>query len=101
MLFWVTTRGRERIFSNPRDSAIVRMASRRTLLLSLVKLSPLVGPLAARFENSGIDIALAEPIMGYNGFGVTPLPTVIGDGPTAFAPPIPVGRLPQPKPNCV
>ena len=54
MLFCVTTRGRESIFSKPRDSAIVRMASMRTLLLALTKLRPLVGLVTGRFENRGI-----------------------------------------------
>ena len=43
MLFCVTTRGRDRIFSKPRDSASVRTVSIRTLLLALMKLRPLVG----------------------------------------------------------
>ena len=55
MLFCVTTRGRERIFSKPRDSAIVRIASIRTLLLALTKLRAAGRPgVTPRFENSGI-----------------------------------------------
>src|SRR5438270_4752744 len=103
MLFCVTTRGRERIFNNPRDSAMVRMASRRTLLLALMKLRPLVGPLAARFENSGIctpvvGVGAAVPIIGYNGLVPN---TVVGDVPTALAPPMDVRPLPHPILSCV
>src|SRR6185312_4428824 len=102
MLFCVTTRGRDSIFSSPRDSAIVKMASRRTLLLALMKLRPLVGPFAARFENSGICtplLLLPPPTTGYIGFGV--FPTVKGEVPTDVDPPTPEGLFPQPNPNCV
>ncbi len=61
MLFWVTTRGRESIFSKPRDSAMVRMASIRTLLLALTKLRPLVGLVTGRFENNGIVLPVVVP----------------------------------------
>ena len=67
MLFWVTTRGRDRIFSKPRDSAMVRMASIRTLLLALTKLRPLVGLVTARFENSGICVPVVASV---------PVPTI-------------------------
>ena len=55
MLFWVTMRGRERTFSKPRDSAIVRTTSIRMLLVALISDKPLVGPTAPRFENNGIE----------------------------------------------
>src|SRR5215469_17973268 len=99
MLFCVTTRGRDRIFNKPRDSAMVRTASSRTALLALTKLMPLVGAVAARFENRGIwtPPALLPLTTGYSGFGV--LPTLRGDVPTEVAPPMPVGLLPQPNPS--
>ena len=56
MLFCVTMRGRERTFSKPRDSAIVRIMSIRMLLVALISCRPLVGPIAPRFENSGIEL---------------------------------------------
>src|SRR5208337_1429339 len=97
MLFCVTTRGRERIFSNPRDSAMVRIKSTRMLLLALTNEKPLVGPVAGKFENSGICPAAPADWM-YN--GCNPF-SVIGEDPTDPAPPAAVGPLPQPKPNCV
>src|ERR1700691_1769220 len=103
MLFWVTTRGRDRIFTRPRDSAIVRTASRRTLAVSLVILIPLVGLVEPKLENNGIwtpvvEVGVEDPMMGYSGV----IPKVaVGVVPTALAPPIPVVLLPHPKPSCV
>src|ERR1700682_1174450 len=89
MLFCVTTRGRERIFSKPRDSAIVRMASMRTLLLALRKLMPLFGLVTGRFENNGICWPVVGegtevPMIGYSGLRPK---TEAGEDPTADAPP--------------
>src|SRR5216683_3190699 len=100
MLFCVTTRGRERIFNRPRDSAMVRIASKRTLLLAVMKLRPLVGPVAARFENSGIwtpvpGFGALLPMIGYRAPGV--LKAVVGEVPTALAPPIAAPALPKPR----
>src|SRR5271156_7088554 len=98
MLFCVTTRGRERIFSSPRDSSMVRMASSRTAELALRNEKPLVGPVAPRFENSGIctpvvPVGRVVPIIGYLGT----MPKVeSGDVPAADAPPTAVVVLPQP-----
>ena len=61
MLFCVTTRGRERIFSNPRDSAAVSTASTRTLLLAVMKLRPLDGLVTGKLENSGIWVPVPLP----------------------------------------
>src|SRR5271163_1182510 len=101
MLFCVTTRGRERTFSKPRDSAIERMASMRTLLLAFTKLKPLVGEVDPRFENNGIDEP--EPLPPVPGTviypGFSPL-TVVGDEPAAWFPPRALCPLPQPKPSC-
>src|SRR5271165_4808485 len=102
MLFWVTTRGRERIFNRPRDSAMVRTASNRTALLAFTKLIPLVGPTAPKFENSGIctpvfPVGAAVPMIGYDAPGV--LKTESGEGPTVLEPPTPVAALPKPKPS--
>src|SRR2546427_11084306 len=104
MLFCVTTRGRDRIFNKPRDSAIVRIASSLTALLAFTKLRPLVGPVAARLENNGICTPLpgagAEvPLIGYSAPGV--LKTEVGDAPTALAPPRWLAWLPKPKPSWV
>src|SRR5690349_3723293 len=101
MLFCVTTRGRERILSNPRDSAMVRIASIRTLPLEFWNPIPLVGLVTGKFENSGIwlsvvPVGAAVPTMVYSGL---PPNTPIGDVPTLVAPPIAVVPLPQPKPN--
>ena len=63
MLFCVTTRGRERTFSKPRDSAIERMASMRTLLLAFTKLNPLVGEVDPRFENNGIEAPVPDVLV--------------------------------------
>src|SRR3954451_6945840 len=101
MLFCVTTRGRDRIFSNPRDSAIVRMASMRTLLLALTKLNPLVGLVTGILENSGIVLPVVEPppdVPPVMYPGVSP-PTVVGEVPTEDAPPTAVLPSPQPKPS--
>src|SRR5215471_1481973 len=100
MLFCVTTRGRDRIFSNPRDSAMVRMASRRTLLLEVWNERPLVGPTTGMFENSGIWFRVLPegsdvPTMGYNG---VPPKTPTGDVPTELAPPRLLVPLPHPNP---
>jgi len=54
MLFCVTTRGRDRTFSKPRDSAMVSRTSICMLLVALTKERPLVGPTAPRLENNGI-----------------------------------------------
>src|SRR5262249_3766657 len=102
MLFCVTTRGRERIFNSPRDSAMVRMASSRMELLALMKLRPLVGPVTPRFENKGILTPLPGegawvPLTGYIAPGV--LNADKGEVPTELAPPTPVGPLPHPKPS--
>ena len=51
----MTTRGRDRTFSKPRDSAIVRTASMRTVLLAFRKVKPLLGEVEPRLENKGID----------------------------------------------
>src|SRR6266498_803548 len=97
MLFCVTTRGRDRIFNKPRDSAMVRIASRRTLLVALTKLRPLVGPMAGKFENNGICVAVGLPVIMYVGAGV--FPTMIGETPAPVAPPTAVGLLPHPNPS--
>src|ERR1022692_4367820 len=64
ILFWVTTRGRDRSFSMPRDSAIERTASLRTVLLAFKKVKPLVGYVGARFENNGIYDPVDELLPG-------------------------------------
>src|ERR1035437_7312717 len=97
MLFCVTTRGRERIFSSPRDSAMVSTRSIRMLLVALTKERPLVGPFAGKFENSGIN----PLVFWYKMLLRLVLDGVLGELPTACAPPIALGPLPQPKPNCV
>src|SRR5215469_5871790 len=101
MLFCVTTRGRDRIFSKPRDSAIVSTASIRTLLLALTKVRPLVGLVTGRFENSGIcaPVVLEAPPVVIQ-LGLSPL-MVVGEVPTDDAPPTAECPLPQPKPNWV
>src|SRR3984957_15917960 len=101
MLFWVTTRGRESTFSKPRDSAMVRMASIRTLLLDVWNPKPLVGLVTARFENNGIAfnvvaVGAVFPTMVYSGL---PPNTPIGDA--SVAPPTVEELLPQPKPSWV
>src|SRR5271165_1281937 len=101
MLFWVTTRGRDRIFNNPRDSAMLIKASIRTELLTFRNENPLVGPAGARLENSGICTPVvgegAEvPMIGY--FGLTPN-VEVGVMPTAGTPPTEVDALPQPNPS--
>src|SRR5215475_10402795 len=101
MLFCVTTRGRDKIFSKPRDSAMVRMASRRTILLEVWNEKPLVGASAGMFENSGIwfrvvDVGAEDPTMAYSGF---PPKTPTGDVPTALAPPTVDEALPHPNPS--
>src|SRR6266478_3702746 len=103
MLFCVTTRGRERIFSKPRDSAMVRTASMRTLLLALRKLMPLFGLVTGRFEDNGICWPVVGegtevPIIGYSGLRPK---TDVGEVPTADAPPTALVPLPQPKPSWV
>src|SRR5438034_4951187 len=103
MLFWVTTRGRERIFSKPRDSARVKIASMRTLLLALTKLIPLLGLVTGRFENNGIcwpvvGEGAVVPMIGYNGLRPK---TDVGEVPTDDAPPIELVPLPHPKPSWV
>src|SRR4029077_17014952 len=103
MLFWVTTRGRDNTFSNPRDSAIVRMASMRMLLLEFWNPIPLVGLVTPRLENNGIwlidpAIGAVLPRMVYRGW---PPNVPIGDAPTLPAPPTVLAALPQPKPSCV
>src|SRR4051794_38523457 len=103
MLFCVTTRGRERIFSSPRDSAMVRMASMRMLLLEFWNPIPLVGLVTGRFENNGIWLMLVGegavfPIIVYSGL---PPNVPIGEVPTLPAPPTVVVPLPHPKPNWV
>src|SRR5580693_10696306 len=88
ILFCVTTRGRDRTFSKPRDSAIERTASMRTVLLAFRKVKPLVGEVAPRFENNGIELPV-EPVVVPGTVmhpGVKP-PTVVGEEPTAEAPP--------------
>src|SRR6476469_10766657 len=104
MLFCVTTRGRERIFNKPRDSAMVRMASSRALLLAVRKLKPLVGPVTPRLENNGIftpvpAVGALVPMIGYSAPGVPN--ALVGELPTALAPPKADPALPNPKPNCV
>src|SRR5271170_4255646 len=94
-------RGRERTFSKPRDSAIVRIISIRMLFEKFVNCRPLVGPVAPRFENNGTVVPVeGVPPTGYSGFGTAPPPTTIGDCPTPPTPPTPVVPLPQPKPSC-
>src|SRR3982074_854102 len=92
ILFWVTTRGRDNTFNKPRDSAIVRMASMRILLLEFWNPMPLVGLVTPRFENKGIwltDPAAGTvlPMIVYRGL---PPNIPIGDVPTLVAPPIAV-----------
>src|ERR1700746_2989963 len=104
MLFCVTTRGRDRIFSNPRDSAIVRSTSMRTLLLALTNCRPLVGLVTPKLENKGICVPLAlppPPVTMYCGFEATPAPTLVGVVPTFWTPPTADGVFPQPNPSCV
>src|ERR1019366_10703922 len=97
MLFCVTTRGRDRIFNSPRDSAMVRIRSIRMLLVALTKLRPLVGPFAGKFENSGIE-PVGVVVWTYNGCNPVML---VGELPTDCAPPTELGPLPQAKPTCV
>src|SRR6202451_923001 len=103
MLFCVTTRGRDRIFSSPRDSSMVRMASSRTAELALIIEKPLVGPVAPKFENNGIctpvdAVGWVVPTIGYLGT----MPKVdSGEVPAEDAPATPVAALPQPNPSCV
>src|SRR6266446_5118052 len=87
ILFWVTTRGRDRTFSKPRDSAMVSTASMRTVLLAFKNVKPLVGAPAARFENKGIDDPVPPPVLPGTVInpGVRPL-AVVGELPTAEAP---------------
>src|ERR1700690_2721368 len=99
MLFCVTTRGRERIFSKPRDSAMVRTASICILRVALMKLRPLVGLVAGWLENRGIVVAVVAvgtevPVIGYRGLRPK-VPS--GAAPAEFAPPTPLTPLPQPK----
>src|SRR5580700_4452489 len=101
MLFCVTTRGRESIFSSPRDSSMVRTASIRTALLAFIKERPLVGPVAGKLENSGtctpvVVLAGLVPTIGY--FGLIPK-VERGEVPADVAPPTPVEALPQPNPS--
>src|SRR5579863_6902661 len=101
MLFCVTTRGRERIFSNPRDSSMVRTASIRIAELALINERPLVGPVAGKLENNGICAAVVGvaglvPTIGY--FGAIPNVESV-DVPAASGPPTPVEALPQPNPS--
>jgi hypothetical protein len=60
----VTTRGRDRTFSKPRDSAIESTASMRTVLLAFKKVKPLVGAVEPRFENKGIEFPWYVPVPG-------------------------------------
>src|SRR5438552_18895213 len=99
MLFWVTTRGRERIFSKPRDSARVKIASMRTLLLALTKDIPLFALLTGRLENRGIWGSAPVPGTLDKGAGVAP--TITSQLPTLLAPPPALGPWPDPKPNWV
>src|SRR5271154_1225776 len=102
MLFCVTTRGRERTFNKPRDSAMVSRTSICMVLVAFTKDRPLVGPTAPRFENNGIELPLpVDPVVtGYKGskplteMGEVPGPDEVG------TPPTPVVPLPQPKPSC-
>src|ERR1022692_5268625 len=64
ILFWVTTRGRDRTFSKPRDSAMESTASIRTVLLAFRNVKPLVGEVEARLENKGIVDPGFEPVLG-------------------------------------
>src|SRR3954466_3239157 len=84
-LFCVTTRGRERIFSKPRDSAMVSKKSIRKLLEAFRNWKPLVGLVTGWFENRGICVPPVEvpPLeIMYIGFGAIPEPTVVGVVPT-------------------
>src|SRR5208282_3453198 len=93
MLFWVTIRGRERTFSNPRDSAMVRIMSIRILWVALMNDRPLLGPVTPRFENNGIVVPLeGVPLTMYNGL-FTYGPTMIGEAPVPPAPGAPPTAL--------
>src|SRR5271165_7024841 len=101
MLFCVTTRGRDSTFSKPRDSAMVRMASIRTVLLAFNKVKPLVGEVDPRFENNGIDDPVVPVVAGTVIYpGVRPF-TEVGEEPACSLPPMALCPLPQPKPNWV
>src|SRR3982750_2761847 len=102
MLFWVTTRGRDKIFNSQRDPAMASRASIRKLLLAFTIWKPLVGLVTGRFENNGI----CEPVVPelvpetmYCGLGTIPLPAVVGVVPTLWSPPMAVCPLPQPIPS--
>src|SRR3954466_13690858 len=99
MLFWVTIRGRDRIFSKPRDSARVRITSKRYALDALIKLMPLVGPLAGKFEKRGM--AVCPPPVLLTMYWGAPVFAVMGELPTTPAPPTAAVLLPQPKPTWV
>src|SRR5580700_7356893 len=101
MLFCVTTRGRDRTFNNPRDSAIESTASMRTVLLAFKKVKPQVGAVEPRLENRGIELPVVEPVPGTVMYPGVRLLTVVGELPTAELPPIALWPLPQPKPSCV
>src|ERR1700690_1616796 len=102
MLFCVTTRGRERTFSNPRDSAMVSKTSICMLLVALTKERPLVGPTAPRLENNGIEVPpVVDPPVTIGYSGCSPL-TLMGEAPgpdVVGTPPTPVVPLPHPKPS--
>src|SRR5713226_1102058 len=96
MLFCVTTRGRERIFSSPRDSTNWSRKSMRMLLVAFTIWKPLVGDGKPKFENSGIcDPLVPPPETMYSGLGTKPLLTAVGVVPTPCTPPMAVGPLPQ------
>src|SRR5437667_5317242 len=94
MFVRLTTRGRRKTFSNPRDSGIVKNGFFGVFFLLVVKLDPVGGVVAGRLEDNGIE----SPIVMY--FGARP-PTLIGDAPALEAPPIALGELPHPNPSCV
>src|SRR3954468_17997486 len=96
MLFWVTMRGRDRILSKPRDSAIVRITSRRYAFVALIKLRPLVGPLAGKFEKSGMAVCVAAPVL-FTMYWGAPVFALSGEVPALPAPPTAAVLLPQPK----
>src|SRR5215467_5391489 len=96
ILFCTVIVGRDRIFSKPRLSAAVRMKSRRKPAVVLLNSMPLVGPVAARFENSGIEVGSPGEVMNR---GTCPVGKVTLIGLVVVAPPTALLPLPKPTPN--
>src|ERR1017187_128386 len=101
ILFWVTTRGRDRTFSKPRDSAMESTASIRTVLLAFRNVKPLVGEVEARLEHKGIVVPGFEAVLGTGMYAGDREPAVVGERPAVEFPPMALWPSPQPKPSCV